>query len=183
MWCFITTSSNGNIFHVSGPCKWNSPVTGEFPSQRPVTQSLIFSLICTWINSWVNNREAGDLRRHHAHYDVTVMYFPSCEAIREINNKITLRVSTWTVLRDSTYITLSIAWHIEPHNHDKKMTLILRLRVSLVLFAFCWWRHNRLRKAYMRRHTWDASVWTVVVFMKSVWLTSIFPTGRARIND
>ena len=22
---------------------------------------------------WVNNREAGDLRRHHAHYDVTVM--------------------------------------------------------------------------------------------------------------
>ena len=25
------------------------------------------------INGWVNNREAVDLRRHHAHYDVTVM--------------------------------------------------------------------------------------------------------------
>ena len=25
------------------------------------------------MNDWVNNREAGDLRRHHAHYDVTVM--------------------------------------------------------------------------------------------------------------
>ena len=36
-------------------------------------EALMFSLICTWINGWVNNREAGELRRHHAHYDVTVM--------------------------------------------------------------------------------------------------------------
>ena len=47
-------------------CVGNSPVTGEFPSQRPV--------ICAWINGWLNNREAGDLRRHRAHYDVTVMF-------------------------------------------------------------------------------------------------------------
>ena len=33
----------------------------------------MFSLICAWINGWVNNREAGDLRRQGAHYDVTVM--------------------------------------------------------------------------------------------------------------
>ena len=33
----------------------------------------MFSLICVWINGWVNNREAGDLRRYHAHRDVTVM--------------------------------------------------------------------------------------------------------------
>ena len=33
----------------------------------------MFSLICAWINGWLNNREAGDLRRHRAHYDVTVM--------------------------------------------------------------------------------------------------------------
>ena len=33
----------------------------------------MFSLICTRINGWVNNGEAGDLRRHRAHYDVTVM--------------------------------------------------------------------------------------------------------------
>ena len=32
-----------------------------------------FSLICTWINALVNNREAGDLRRHSAQYDVIVM--------------------------------------------------------------------------------------------------------------
>ena len=30
-------------------------------------------LICVWLNGWVNNREAGDLRRYRTHYDVTVM--------------------------------------------------------------------------------------------------------------
>ena len=34
----------------------------------------MFTLICAWINGWVNNREAGDLRRHRAHYDSTVMF-------------------------------------------------------------------------------------------------------------
>ena len=33
----------------------------------------MFYFTCTRINSYVNNREAGDLRRHRAHYDVTVM--------------------------------------------------------------------------------------------------------------
>ena len=56
-------------------CAGNSPVTGEFPAQSPVTGALIFSLICVWINGWVDNRQAGDLRhyRYRAHHDVTVM--------------------------------------------------------------------------------------------------------------
>ena len=33
----MMTSSNGNSFRVTGLCAGNSPVTGEFPSQRPVT--------------------------------------------------------------------------------------------------------------------------------------------------
>ena len=32
-----------------------------------------FSLICAWTNGWANTRDAGDLRRHCAHYDFTVM--------------------------------------------------------------------------------------------------------------
>ena len=40
---------------------------------------LTFSLICSWINGWVNNREACDLKRHRAHYDVTVMM---CSCVR-----------------------------------------------------------------------------------------------------
>ena len=35
--------------------------------------ALMFSLICAWINGWVNNHKAGDLRRHCVHYDVPVM--------------------------------------------------------------------------------------------------------------
>ena len=35
--------------------------------------ALVFSLICVWINGWVNNCGAGDLRRYRAHYDVNVM--------------------------------------------------------------------------------------------------------------
>ena len=45
----------------------NSPHKG----QRRGT--LIFSLICACINGWVNNRKAGDLRRHRIHYYLTVM--------------------------------------------------------------------------------------------------------------
>ena len=35
----MMTSSNGDIFRVTGPCAGNLPVTGEFPAQRPVTRS------------------------------------------------------------------------------------------------------------------------------------------------
>ena len=34
---------------------------------------LMSPLICAWINDWLNTLEAGDFRRHLAHYDVTVM--------------------------------------------------------------------------------------------------------------
>ena len=53
-------------------CAGNSPVPGEFPTQGQWRGALMFSLICVWINSCVNNREAGDLRRYRAHDDVTV---------------------------------------------------------------------------------------------------------------
>ena len=35
--------------------------------------ALMFSLICAWINGWANKRDIGNLGRHRAHYDVTVM--------------------------------------------------------------------------------------------------------------
>ena len=45
----------------------DSPHTGQW------RRALMFSLICAWTTSWANNRSAGHLRRHRAHYDVTVM--------------------------------------------------------------------------------------------------------------
>ena len=44
-------------------CAGNSPVTGEFPAQRPVTRSFDFSFDLLPKNGWVNNPEAGDLRK------------------------------------------------------------------------------------------------------------------------
>ena len=35
--------------------------------------ALMFSLICVWINGWVNTSEASDLRRNRAHYDVIII--------------------------------------------------------------------------------------------------------------
>ena len=57
-------------------CAGNSPVTGKIPVQRPVTQSFDVFFDSAWMNGWVSNREAGDLRRHCTHYDVTVMAVP-----------------------------------------------------------------------------------------------------------
>ena len=48
-----------------------SPVNS--PHKDQWRGALMFSLIRTRINGWVNNGEAGDLRRHRANYDVTVM--------------------------------------------------------------------------------------------------------------
>ena len=71
---YMMTSSNGNIFRITGY------LCGEFTGSRQIPRTkgqrrgaLMFSLICVWINGWENNLEAGDLRRYHAHYDVTVM--------------------------------------------------------------------------------------------------------------
>ena len=68
------TSSNGNIFHVTGP------LCGEFTGHRwiPLTKASdtelwYFLWSAPWINGWANDREAGDFRRHRAHYDVITM--------------------------------------------------------------------------------------------------------------
>ena len=54
--------------------KWKNfrvtcPLCGDFTGDR----NFDVSLICAWINSWANTREAGDLRRHRVHYRVIVI--------------------------------------------------------------------------------------------------------------
>ena len=55
-------------------CAGNSPVTGEFPSPRSVTRSFDISFDLR-LNKRLSkhSRDAGDLRYHRAHYDVTVL--------------------------------------------------------------------------------------------------------------
>ena len=71
---YMMTSSNGYIFRFTGP------FYGEYSDHRwsPLTKANDVELWCFLrsvpsINGWVNNSEAGDLRRHRAHYDVIVM--------------------------------------------------------------------------------------------------------------
>ena len=79
----IITWSNITLYHDDVikwkhfPCYWpfvrgihRSPVNSTHKGQW--LGASIFSLICCWIKSWVNNREADDLRRYRAHYDVIV---------------------------------------------------------------------------------------------------------------
>ena len=48
---FMMTSSNGNIFRVTGP------LCGEFTGHKGQwRRALMFSLVCAWINGWVNSR-------------------------------------------------------------------------------------------------------------------------------
>ena len=68
------TSSNGQNFLVTGP------LCEEFTGHRwiPLPKASEAELWCflwsvPWITGWVNDREAGDLRRHRAHYDIIVM--------------------------------------------------------------------------------------------------------------
>ena len=87
----MMTSSNGIIF----PCYWpfvrgihRSPVNSLRKGQW--RGALLFFLICAWINGSVNSHEAGDLRRHRAHYDVIVMqvllFAVACHAIYNLSS-------------------------------------------------------------------------------------------------
>ena len=58
-------------------------------------RALMFSLICIWINCWVNNREAGDLRCYHTHYDVIVMQFFKCVVVNTFMKFFNAFASGW----------------------------------------------------------------------------------------
>ena len=85
-----------------------SPVNS--PHQGQWRGALMFSLICAWINAWVNTREAGDLRRYGARYDVIVMshgYLLRSGSSSPSNNALS-NIDLFVTNRDK-----EILWHIE----------------------------------------------------------------------
>ena len=91
----MMTSSNGNIFRVTGH------LCGEFTGDRWIPRkkgqwlrALMFSLFFAWINGWANNGEAGDLRHHRAHYDVTVMCRCKCYLCSGFHQLCSLKTET-----------------------------------------------------------------------------------------
>ena len=62
-----------------------SPVSSHHKGQWYV--ALMFSLMRAWTNGWVNNRDTGNLTRHHAHYVVTVtifLFLPACRRQQDV---------------------------------------------------------------------------------------------------
>ena len=102
----MMTSSNGNILSRYWPFVrgiHRSPVNSSHKGQR--RGALMFSLICVWINCWVNNREAGDLRRHRGHYGVTAMTIPISAAA------ILMSVDVCHLIHSGTTKTLCSNWY------------------------------------------------------------------------
>ena len=94
----MMTSSNGNIFRVTGH------LCGEFTGSRRIPPphkgqwrgASMFSLMCIWINGWENNRDAGDFRRYRAHYDVIVMNLAYPGEMGTIYPLLYNRLRVWT---------------------------------------------------------------------------------------
>ena len=120
----IMTSSSRNIFRVTGH------LCGEFTGHRwiPHTKAsnaeLWFLFICAWINVWVNNSEAVDLRRHRAHYNAIVMngilqsYFAGYGATISLTKRIQTSTSNTTPPPTlSTYPTHTHPHPTHPHTH------------------------------------------------------------------
>ena len=83
----------------------------------------MFSLICSWPNGWVNNRQASDWRRHRVHYDVIVMWRLSSSSIIII-----VPVSSIS----GNLVTDDVSWH---------SGAIFKINVDLKLFRFKYYRH------------------------------------------
>ena len=110
-------------------CAGNSPVTGEIPAQVQWRRTWMFSLICAWINGWVNSREAGDLRRYRAHYDVTV--------ISDLMNK-----KYRLMFGSKTYTKLSLRYLIHSYRinvcicHSRKISLSSQMGLAQAVITF-----------------------------------------------
>ena len=91
----------------------NSPYKGQWRGAS------IFSLIGTWINGWVNYREAGDLRRHRAHYyatPISYLHKISVSNVRIFQNVI--KKVNWQSIRPATII---VACHRRGRNLTAEM--------------------------------------------------------------
>ena len=135
----------------------------------------MFSLICVWINGWVNNRVAGDLRRHRGHYDVSVMENATADGVRAIQRttvsiamhrahlEIYFLNEKWDILIvDPDNCLVPIRQQVIKTNTSKTRINLLPL---MLFFAISNKRHaltfdliqNRQSVGVLRKH-WKASV-------------------------
>ena len=90
-------------------------------------RALMFSLICAWMNSWVNNHKAGDMRRHRAHYDVTVSHNGSVRWNMFLFNNVTMGVCWGIVCKHGNILHWRHNGHDGVSNHQPHGCLLNRL--------------------------------------------------------
>ena len=66
-------------------CAGNSPVPGDFPHKGQLRGALMFSLICVWINGWVNPYFPLPKRRRRWQYEKTLLpRWISCSVMKSL---------------------------------------------------------------------------------------------------
>ena len=128
----MMTSSNRTFSALLALCAGNSAVTGEFPSQRPVTRNfdVFFDL---HLNGWANNRDAGYLSRHHAYYDVIVMILRGSIAcvLNRYNRSVCVLVQ-WTAIFKNNIteqLHLMFKWHAVSVMNILHVVLVVSVRI------------------------------------------------------
>ena len=119
------TSSNGNIFRVTGP------LCVEFTGQRWIPRTKAsdaehwcFLWSAAWINGWVNNGEAGDLRRNRSHCDVIVMFY-SIHVLGWLQKWLNLITAPGSVSNEPGSVTWLATKYLKTaswRNHTEKLT-------------------------------------------------------------
>ena len=94
---------------------------GHGSQNTEASEALRFSLICAWINGWVNNHEAGDLRRHRARYAVIVMWLlPATSHAQPWSGTIKEHFQKWPRFSYQKFVpNYSLTEYVTLHWNDK----------------------------------------------------------------
>ena len=153
----------------------NSPHIGQWHG------ALMFSLICAWINSSVNNREAGDLRCHRAHYDVILMHVVIVLASKHQSSEASVCVFHYLELyaylkaRDFFLLHISITFHFQFTLLNRGMAIRFQLHTTkgpadiqvdqLIIIIVRTWKIHEL---YRRKPGFSLNACLVRFWMKSI---------------
>ena len=150
-------------------CVRNSPVTDEFPAQRPVTRSFDVFFDLRLNKGWVNNREADGLRRHHTHYDVTVM----------IKEPAMWKAPPWhDVFMFSKCCLIEADWRIYASTNWPALVQMMACAwpalkpLSKPMLGYCWtvshklqWNFNRKSFYFIREKAFENVIWKMAAIL------------------
>ena len=140
-----------------------SPV--DSPHKGQWRGALMFSFICAWTNGWTNNRDAGDLRRHRTHYDVTVMENESSKA--------ECRPLLWIITTELILPIASVQSSIQITLHRNPKSIRYAQNLCCALTCFFWFAVFCRYFSYQMPRVVNLPVFFQVLFTDSVVISTI----------